>query len=146
MSRFTDTLTVSPLPDGRNWVLRSDPDDPTRVFGYDVGKEGSGDEVVVPLHFTTDFASVPRPLWWALSPWGVYGNAAVIHDWLYWDQRRPRSECDRILLDAALVLGTSKLTAWTIYLGVRVGGWLAWSSNAKRKASGASKISTIWTH
>ena len=56
MSRFTEELLVSPLPDGRTWVIRRD-------FGYDVGEEGSGNTIDVPIGFKTDFASVPRLLW-----------------------------------------------------------------------------------
>ena len=41
MSRFTEILTVSPLPDGRSWVLRE-------PFGYDVGHENSGETIEVP--------------------------------------------------------------------------------------------------
>ncbi len=75
MSRFTAVLLVSPLPDGRTWVIRSD-------FGYDVGAEGSGDVIDVPLGFRTDFASVPRPLWWIIRR-GAVRHAAIIHDYLY---------------------------------------------------------------
>ena len=28
---------------------------------------------------------------------GPYMHAAIIHDWLYWDQQRPREEADNIL-------------------------------------------------
>jgi len=51
MSRFIEMLIVSPLPDGRTWVIRC-------PFGYDVGKETSGDTIEVPVGFTTDFGSV----------------------------------------------------------------------------------------
>lgn len=77
MSRFTDILTVSPLADGQTWVIRRD-------FGYDIGTEGSGNSIDVPIGFMTDFASVPRPLWALLPKWGKYGNTAVIHDYCYW--------------------------------------------------------------
>jgi len=56
MSLFTSPLLVSPLSDGRTWVLM-------RVFGYDVGTEGSGDNIDVSIGFQTDFASIPRPFW-----------------------------------------------------------------------------------
>lgn len=79
MSVFTENLIVSPLPDGNTWVLR-------RKFSYDVGQEGSGETIAVPAGFITDFASVPRPLWAVFPKWGKYGNAAVIHDYLYWVQ------------------------------------------------------------
>ena len=85
MSRFTDTLLVSPLADGKTWILRKE-------FGYDVGAKGSEDQVNVPALFMTDFASVPRLLWAVLPRWGRYGNAAVIHDFCYWAQERTRAE------------------------------------------------------
>ena len=52
MSRFTEILNVSPLPDGKNWVIMKD-------FGYYVGEEDSGNRIDVPIGFITDFASVP---------------------------------------------------------------------------------------
>lgn len=38
--------------------------------------------LVVPEGFNHDFASVPRPLWWFISPIDL-GLATVFHDWLY---------------------------------------------------------------
>lgn len=126
MSRFTDTLVVSPLPDGRTWVIRSD-------FGYDVGEEGSGDTVNVPVGFKTDFASVPRLLWIVIPRWGTYGNAAVVHDYLYWSQERPRREADQIMREGMRVLGTGGIKRAVIYRAVRWFGWYAWRSNRRLK-------------
>jgi len=131
MNRFTDTLVVSPLADGHNWVIRQDPDWPGRRFGYD--DVATGYEIDVPLHFTTDFASVPRPLWWIFPPWGKYGNAAVLHDCLYWYQVMPRAECDRVFLRAMLSSGTGKKVARTLFLAVRLFGWLAWDTNRSNR-------------
>lgn len=36
----------------------------------------------VPAGYRTDFASIPRFFWRFLPPFGRYGKAAVIHDWL----------------------------------------------------------------
>lgn len=36
----------------------------------------------VPAGYRTDFASIPRIFWRVLPPFGRYGKAAVIHDWL----------------------------------------------------------------
>ena len=91
MSQFTKALIVSPLADGRTWVLMES-------FSYDVGREGSGDTIRVPEKFMTDFASVPRLFWSIFPQWGRYGNAAVVHDFLYWAQSRRRAEADRIFL------------------------------------------------
>lgn len=52
-------------------------------FDYEVGAEGSGIKIRVPAGFETDFASVPRFFWRLLPPWGRYGKAAVLHDFLY---------------------------------------------------------------
>ena len=119
MSRFTEPLVVSPRPDGKTWIILSD-------FGYEIGHVGSGNEIDVPIGFWTDFASVPRPLWVIFPRWGKYGNATVIHDWLYVDQSRTRRESDLILLEAMGVLSVSPWQKYPIYWAVRLFGWIAW--------------------
>ncbi len=135
MSIFTNALLVSPLSDGKSWVIVGD-------FGYDIGEVGSSRKVVVERGFVTDFASVPRVLWWVLPKWGIYGNAAVIHDWLYWDQQTTRKEADEILLEAMAVLHVSDLKKKAIYTAVRTfGGW-AWKRNKWDKNSGFNRVIT----
>ena len=73
MSSFTENLIVSPLKDGKSWVVRKE-------FFYDIGFEGSGDTIVVPVGFVTDFASVPQFFWGIFPTWDKYGKASVIHD------------------------------------------------------------------
>ena len=133
MSGFTKALVVSPLSDGRTWVLM----DP---FSYDVGREGSGDTINVPVLFLTDFASVPRPFWSIFPPWGRYGNAAVIHDFLYADQPRPRRTADHIFLEAMTVLKVGRLTKYILFYAVRCFGWLAWRSDSRRKRRGVPYV------
>jgi hypothetical protein len=133
MSKFTSILVVSPLADGKTWILHDS-------FSYDVGKEGSGDTIIVPDGFKTDFASVPRPLWWWLSPWGKHGNAAVIHDFLYWMQTRPRRAADDIFLEAMTVLEVHSFDKRLMYWAVRIFGGLAWRSNQRKKQGGYSKV------
>lgn len=129
MSRFTETLVVTPLPDGKNWILLFE-------FGYEVGHLGSGDIIDVPIGFHTDFTSVPRIFWVFLPRWGKYGNAAVIHDCLYWYQRRSRQESDDIFLEGMEVLEVGFLTRYSIYWGVRLGGWWAWRRNRIKRSRG----------
>src|SRR5262245_46141191 len=50
--------------------------------------------VVVPAGFVTDFASTPRALWSVVPPTGRYQLAAVVHDFLYWDQGCAREQAD----------------------------------------------------
>ena len=133
MSEFTKALVVSPLSDGRTWVLL----DP---FSYDVGHEGSGDTINVPVLFKTDFASVPRPFWSIFPPWGRYGNAAVIHDFGYADQSRSRREVDHIFLEGMAVLGVGSPTRYILYFFVRLFGWLAWWGDRRRRQRGESIV------
>lgn len=79
MSSFTTQPWFEPIPNSRNQIVR-------RGFTYHIGSEYSNDKVVIPVGFITDFASVPFIFWWIFPPWGRYGKAAVLHDWLY--QRR----------------------------------------------------------
>ena len=136
MSRFTSILLVSPLADGKTWVLM-------REFGYEVGAEGSDDQITVPLTFETDFASIPRPLWAILPKWGKYGNAAVIHDWLYWEQQRPRAAADAVLLEGMVVLGVNTLVRNIIYAAVRLFGWAAWYRNRADRTDGYKRVSLV---
>lgn len=133
MSRFTDALIVSPLADGTTWVL-------ARHFGYEVGAEGSGDTIEVPVGFQTDFASVPRLLWVFLPKWGTYGNASVIHDWLYWDQSRPRAAADAIFREAMGVLNVRPLTKLLMYQAVHLLGFIAWYRNQADREGGFDRV------
>lgn len=132
MSSFTSELKVSPINDSKWSVLES--------FVYYIGEKGSRDFVEVPPGFVTDFASIPRILWTILPPWGKYGKAAVVHDYLYTAHSRKqvtetdkidvpvtRSEADRIFLEAMEVLGVNKFTRYSMYYAVRIFGNKPWS-------------------
>lgn len=133
MSLFTSALIVSPKADGKTWVI-------LQPFGYDIGDKGSGNTVNVEVGFQTDFASIPRVLWWLLPKWGKYGNAAVIHDWLYWNQGRPRGDADKIMLEAMEVLTVPRYKRYAIYWAVRLFGDIAWLRNQWDKEAGTSRI------
>ena len=126
MSRFTESLVVTPLPDGKTWIILYD-------FGYEIGEEGSGNIINVPIGTYTDFASIPRPLWAIFPRWGKYGNAAVIHDWMYWNQAHPRRVADDIFLEGMEVLEVPKWKRNAIYYAVRWFGGFAWRKNEDRK-------------
>ena len=133
MSVFTEALVVSPLSDGRTWVI-------LRPFSYDVGKEDSDDTVKVSTGFMTDFASIPRVFWIFLPCWGRYGNAAVIHDWLYWKQDRKRHEADSIMLEGMTVLKVPPWQKYAIYFAVRSFGWSAWKRNQWDSKAGFQRV------
>lgn len=132
MNRFDSVLLVSPLADGRTWIIERD-------FGYVTRAGGGVDRIEVPLEFLTDFASVPRLFWFVFPQWGKYGNAAVVHDYLYWSQLRPRVEADRIFHEAMSVLEVPGWQRFILYWSVRLFGWSAWRSNQRKKQRGYTK-------
>jgi hypothetical protein len=115
MSSFTSLLVVSPLENGKDWVLRKE-------FSYDVGYLGSGDTITVPAGFVTDFASVPKTFWGILPRWDKYGQAAVLHDYLYNSLKRSRIDSDKIFLEAMEVLDVPKWKSRVMYQSVRMFG------------------------
>lgn len=101
--------------------------------------------VTCPKGMRTDLASIPRAMRWLFKGHNKYTYGAIPHDFLYSSLGRfegeegllhtfSRKQCDRVLYEACLDAGVPKWKAWSIYSGVRVGGWAAWNScKNKRK-------------
>lgn len=128
MSSFTKPLQVENV-DERRWKLLEE-------FDYFIGAVDSGESVSVPAGTVTDFASIPRPLWNILPPWGKYGKAAVIHDFMYSQHQITsngkqvdieRKQADDIFLEAMKVLGVGTVTRYVMYYAVRVFGHRPWA-------------------
>ena len=115
MSSFTTPLVVTPLPDGRRWRL-------VFSFQYHVGSRYSKDIISVPVGFVTDFASVPFFAWSIIPPWGKWGKATVIHDYLCQTKSRSRKETDNIFREAMQVLGVARWRIFIMYWSVRIFG------------------------
>ncbi|AZE48261.1 hypothetical protein C4K04_2588 [Pseudomonas chlororaphis] len=96
--------------------------------------------VNVPEGFVTDLTSIPRLFWQALRPEGRYAYAAVVHDYLYWTQTRPREEADQILKFAMEDSRVDARTVDAIYQAVRLFGKNSWDNNAHLKASGEKRF------
>jgi Protein of unknown function (DUF1353) len=96
--------------------------------------------VEVPAGFVTDLASVPWYLWNWLPADGSYMHAAIVHDWLYWDQQRTREEADNILKVDMTDLKVSYLKLQAIYQAIRLWGGSSWDGNAKLKAAGEKRL------
>ncbi len=45
--------------------------------------ENTGAVIRVPAGYETDFASIPRQLWWLINPFGDQAEGSIVHDWLY---------------------------------------------------------------
>ena len=83
--------------------------------------------ITVPPDFITDFGSVPW-LATALVPRSGDGltGAYVVHDWLYRVKRYSRREADQIMRRIMAADGVGPIRRGLAWLGVRLGGWLAW--------------------
>lgn len=98
-------------------------------------------------NFITDGASIPAPLR------VLYGNPfrsdyirpGALHDFYYrewakkygvWspEARTARKEVDEMFYEAAIADGIPWYKAYQFYLGVRIGGWVAWNNHARREA------------
>lgn len=55
----------------------------------------NGDYVTIPYGFVTDFASVPKLFWSAISPIGKTKLASLIHDYIYVTQIYDRDFADK---------------------------------------------------
>lgn len=133
MSSFTTELVVQALDENR-WEVKE-------RFNYNIDTAESSEAVEVPVGFITDFASIPRILWTLLPPWGKYGKAAVIHDYMYTEHKRSsfsadgvesfvqleRKQADDIFLQAMTVLGVNWITRNAMYYAVRVFGNKPWN-------------------
>lgn len=109
---FHTVLVIQPDDDGKNWRL-------VEPFEY----ESSIGTISVPAGFKTDFASIPQAFWNILPPWGKYGKAAVVHDYLY---RTPGAAskpiADAIFLEAMKALHVSWLVRYAMFVAVRCCG------------------------
>lgn len=114
MSSFTKHPPLQPLPDGIRWEVMAD-------FEYHVGSEGSGEVIKIPKGFITDGASIPRPFQSFIGgPWGKYGYAAILHDYLCTTKPYTQKKIDDIFDEAMGVLGVPLWKRKLMYFGVRL--------------------------
>ena len=57
-----------------------------------------------------------------MAPFGDHWRAAFVHDFLYRQTQRPKTECDTIFLEAMLTCGVPYDKARWFYNGVDQGG------------------------
>lgn len=78
---------------------------------------------VVPAGYVTDFASVPRLLWFFTPPSGEYTLAAIVHDWLITDALPAGAvtspQVDAEFRRAMESLGVRFVRRWLMWAGVR---------------------------
>ena len=117
MSSFVTPLRVD-LMDGRRWRLALE-------YTYHIGSKYAKRAINVPVGFVTDFASIPKFLWF-FPYWAKNNKASLLHDYLYYDHLLSRAEADQVFYEAMLVMfrhhKSGKLVAWVEYWAVRVFG------------------------
>jgi hypothetical protein len=106
-------------------------------------------KVTVPNGFCTDLASIPQFFWsFGLPRIGKYAYAAIVHDFLYWDQTvATREQANEILYIAMLDSGVSTITREAINLAVSKISYFsrsAWDQNAEAKKAGEKRILAVF--
>ena len=101
----------------------------------------SGVPVKIPQGFVTDGASVPKVLWpFGLTPWGLHGRTAVVHDYLYWAQVCSRTQADNLMIIAMKETGVGWFKQFILAAGVRLFGRSAWEENRRNRIAGHFRL------
>lgn len=124
-------VALLPFGDGQDSVL-------VAPLQYQIGR--SQFVITVPAGFVTDFASTPRAIWAILPPSGRYQLAAVVHDFLYWDQGCTREQADDLLRAAMAESQVRPTERDLIWQAVRRFGGSAWDENQAAKRAGKPRI------
>lgn len=83
----------------------------------------------IPAGFLTDGASIPKIFWSLMDPFGLWFEAALVHDWLYNKASgtgHTRKQADAVLLELMTVLEVPWHKRQAIHKAVRLGGWWTW--------------------
>ena len=94
----------------------------------------AGEVITVPAGFQTDLASIPQMFQWLIPVNGRHRAPAILHDYLYVIQDRPRKACDDLFLEAMASVGVRWSQRWAMYLAVRAGGWVGWNRKDQNEA------------
>lgn len=94
-----------------------------------------GQTVTVPKGFRCDGMSVPRLLWWLVSP-AIHPQtvaASILHDWLCRTtcHNYNRKQADELFLSLMLACGFTCWRAWLAYAGVRLFGGGSWAKGKR---------------
>ena len=90
--------------------------------------------VHIPAGFSTDFGSVPWFAQWLVSTMGRALPAYLAHDYIYATQHYSRAYADRLMLEVMRWYGVPWWRRVLAYAGVRLGGWVAWRRNARKRS------------
>jgi len=122
---------VKAFGDQQFWVLTSD---------YTYSFPDTSLTVKIPKGFVTDFASIPDRLRPAFSEKSEKSNAAIVHDYLYWNQSCARKQADKIMERALADAGVGRIERGMIHSALRIGGRVAWMTNQRLRKEGLPRI------
>lgn len=117
--------------DGTNFML-------VNPLYYEIKRTGK--TITVPAGFVTDFASVPWYARWFISVLGKHSIPAIVHDYLYWEQRCTRTQSDEILREAMEEYSSSWRDQAIVYYAVKYGAQRAWDDNTADRKKGYLKV------
>lgn len=124
-TRIINPVVVSPVPSGGFWEpMRWRVE---RPFSLSV----CGLMVTIPEGSLMDFASVPRILKPIFPDRALYGSASAVHDRLYYTGEVTRWMADAVFYEVLREERLPWITAATMWLGVRMGGWVAWGNHRR---------------
>ena len=78
--------------------------------------------ILVPVGFASDGASVPRILWSIYPPFGKYLEAAVVHDWFCVQHSVDSITAAKVFREAMAVCGVPAWRSTKMYWAVRMFG------------------------
>jgi hypothetical protein len=88
------------------------------------------DFIEVQPNFVTDFASIPDLFRFKYLPTGRWRLAAVLHDWLFWNQLCTFEQANDVLKEAMLVCGCGAMDANLFHFAVSMGSRSVWDKYA----------------
>ena len=115
----------------------------TKSFRFYLSEKQSDVWGYVPAGFLTDGASVPKPFWWLIPPWGPYGQAAVLHDILcetltMFRKELPyqitRKQADELFYDAMKVAQVNLVVRSVMFAAVRAWSMFGWRTSKTQQA------------
>lgn len=118
-----------PLSTTRQW-------DGRRKLNRDFSLEVEGVVYTVDEGFLTDFSSYPF-FSRILVRFDRVDVAGVIHDWIYFHGLTTRAKADQIWREVAMTghHHANPFQAWLSWIGLRLGGWVAWNRHKRRRES-----------
>ena len=125
--QITGKFQLRVLTPGREWVNE-----------FPLLYKVNGRTRLVESRYITDLVSRP----WFTAPiirkWGLHGLGSLKHDNDYWFQDHSRSAADRDYMAVNIACGVQPVDAYAIWSALRVGGAIAWWSNAHKRQRGES--------